>query len=209
MQNELFKSDELCVTSELDAVTDVRQISRCILSVCSLISSSFSVEAAVKRLAGDSRFCWDVWPLAGHWKWEWDCRMQRQYLRAAPRGAKYSSKKSPWACKTLSPFVVITTYRVVLPTPERRAGRQGSPPPAATSSRALRRRSARPGPAPFAERGASSPWRPPLPGPAAPLSSAPPIRPRRRCRSAPRKPRPADRYQVGFSPISCRRTVFG
>lgn len=27
--------------------------------------------------------------------WEWDCRMQRQYLRAAPRCAKYSSKKSP------------------------------------------------------------------------------------------------------------------
>lgn len=127
--------------------------------------------------------------------------MQRQYLRAAPRCAKYSSKKSPRPCKTLSPFVVITTYRVVLPTPERRAGRQGSPPPAATSRRALRRRSARPGPAPFAERGASSPWRPPLPGPAAPLSSAPPIRPRRRCRSAPRKPRPADRYQVGFSPM--------
>lgn len=106
-------------------------------------------------------------------------------------------EKSPWPCKPLSPFFVAIAYRVVLPTAEHRAGQ-----PAARSHEFPRAQAALGAarPAPFAERGGAPPGGRRCP--------APQLRSSQRCRSAPRKPRRAVRFQVGFAPISSRRAVF-
>lgn len=112
--------------------------------VCSFIRSSFPAESAMKRLTGDSQFCWDVLSLAGHCGSgaAGCCGVRRQYLRAAPRWENFTSKKVPGL---VSPSVPSLWQQLTVWFCPQPSTGQGSLPPAATSSRALRRRSARPG----------------------------------------------------------------